>query len=121
MGDFITVEDGTILSLSVLSPEGRNIIADNEFSTHGVDQLQDKNYSTKIFGRRSLHNKPVQFQLDSGAACNALRQEDLPASAHVKETKMFQRMYDGTTVKPIGLYQAKVKTQRTPARTTRHF
>ena len=95
MGDFMAVQDGTILSLLGMSPKGRDIFADNEFSNRRVDQLQDKNYSTKIkknystkaLASLSLYDKPVQFQLDSGASCNVLRQEDLPASAHVKDTK----------------------------------
>ena len=41
MGDFMAGQDQTNSSLSVMSLEGRDIVADNEFSTHRVVQLQD--------------------------------------------------------------------------------
>ena len=55
-----------------------------------------------------VNGNGVTFQLDCGAACNVLRQQDLPRNAECRPTERYLRMYDGALMKPLGTFHGTV-------------
>ena len=55
-----------------------------------------------------INGRTVRFQLDCGAECNIIRQEDLPPNASLANTTKLLRMHDGSIMRPTGLFRGTV-------------
>ena len=98
-------EDFDVLTLTL----NDHVVGENT-EVHGIEQMrQRRSVSTKL----QLDNKWVAFQLDTGAACNVLRSDDLPQNAQLKPTNRLLRVYNGETVKPLGCFEGILKNPRT--------
>ena len=69
-----------------------------------------------VFAWLEIQSKAIRFQVDSGASCNILRQEDLDGLANQAEilpTSRVLRMYDTSTCTPIGTCTPSVRNPKT--------
>ena len=66
----------------------------------------------KILVRMKVNERMIKCQLDCGAVCNVIREEDSPPQAKLEPTKTVLRMYDGTHMKPLGKYRCLLMNPR---------
>ena len=69
-----------------------------------------------VFAWLEIQSKAIRFQVDSGASCNILRQEDLdglPNQAEILLTSRVLRMYGTSTCTPIGRCTLSVRNPKT--------
>ena len=99
--DAVEIE-GEYMMTVTLEPEGWSSYQFNS------DSHSESARHKGLFAALRLDNHVVRFQLDTGASCNVLRSADLPKGWKLTPTKKLLRMYNGTTTKPLGQYQALV-------------
>ena len=77
--------------------------------TYQVSAVEEKKYPKQLFTSVKVNNaKDVTFQLDCGATCNLLSLKEFssimgdPKDLYLKKTSAILKMYNGTTVTPLG-------------------
>ena len=104
-------EDSQVLTLSLAPSETR---ANHEECRWDVcvSSIQtasgSHSYPGKLLAHLNVNGSGVTFQLDCGAACNVLRQQDLPRNAECQPTERYLRINDGTLLKPLGTFHGTV-------------
>ena len=62
----------------------------------------------KIFADLEINGHRRRFQIDTGATCNVVGLHDLPPHTDLKPTRKTLSLYDTTTIRPEGVFNAKV-------------
>ena len=77
--------------------------------TYQVSAVEEKKHPKQLFTSVKVNNaKDVTFQLDCGATCNLLSLKEFssimgdPKDLYLKKTSAILKMYNGTTVTPLG-------------------
>ena len=77
--------------------------------TYQVSAVEENKYPQQLFTSVKVNNaKDVKFQLDFGATCNLLSLKEFssimgdPKDLYLKKTSAILKMYNGTTVTPLG-------------------
>ena len=77
--------------------------------TYQVSAVEENKYPQQLFTSVKVNNaKDVTFQLDCGATCNLLSLKEFssimgdPKDLYLKKTSAILKMYNGTTVTPLG-------------------
>ncbi|XP_028417983.1 uncharacterized protein K02A2.6-like [Dendronephthya gigantea] len=81
-----------------------------------VHAVSQECFSKKVFATLNIGNRPVKFQLDSGATCNVMPVKVLQksvGSCKLQETDKILSMYNKSMVKPIGQCQLSVMNPKT--------
>ena len=90
---------------------------ENEIDIIDVHDLHDSNntYSNKILCMMKILKleKPIAMQADSGASCNVLPEDKLPANTCLTESNKKLRMYSKQVVPVKGTCRLKVKNLKT--------
>ena len=75
---------------------------------NSVNNLQNKIYATMC-----IQDKPVRFQVDSGATCNLLPHRYLPKDVTLEDTDQRLTMYNKSEMKPRGKCILKLRNPKT--------
>ena len=67
-----------------------------------VNSAPQEPYRRQFFAKMIVGDRPVRFQLDTGATCNVTRDEEVPRGLQIQATQQVLKMYNRTTVKPWG-------------------
>ena len=83
-----------------------------------INRVNSSEMSTlnAVYAMLEIQNKLVRFQIDSGASCNIVRQEDLnslPSRVKITPTTRVLRMYDSSSCTPLGTCALSVKNPKT--------
>lgn len=70
-------------------------------STDKVGTMQDKRTDTKIFATMQVGKKLVRFQVDTGATCNIIREQDLLANTTISDDGHVLTMYNETQLQSL--------------------
>ena len=82
-------------------------------SPEKVNAIGREYQGRSVITQLDLDGRPVKFQLDTGAACNVLRQCDLPKTAALEETQKVLHVYNGETIRPLGVFKGTLRNTRT--------
>ena len=78
-----------------------------------VNSAPQEPYRRQIFAKMIVGDRPVRFQLDTGATCNVIREEEVPRGVQIQATQQVLKMYNRTTVKPLGECSLKLRNPAT--------
>ncbi|XP_060070555.1 uncharacterized protein K02A2.6-like [Ylistrum balloti] len=100
-----------------------NYVSDNsrheedyfELHTLTEENVHTVNVSRELRATLDIGGKQTLFQLDSGATCNIIPKELLPESTKLKLTTSILKMFNKTTVTPIGKCELEVLNPKTGA------
>lgn len=106
-----------------------NCVADNEHDTDDYYELLSVQEETcnsvktngEIFAALDIGDKRANFQVDSGATCNIIPKKLVPSHVPVTPTKSILKMFNKTTVTPLGKCQLDVHNPKTQTTHTADF
>lgn len=84
--------------------------------TEHINAVAKQQYQTKIYATLEVEGQKVQFQLDTGATCNVVSKSDLAPHVLIEPTCGTLRLFDASSLRPLGKCNAAVVNPKTGAR-----